>query len=182
MSTSNLKSNLVILDRDGVINQDSEHYIKSPDEWLPIPGSLDAIAKLSQAGIKVVVATNQSGIARGYYDESILTDIHRKMTEAIEGAGGELAGIFYCPHGPDDGCLCRKPKSGLINQISESLEIETNNAPFVGDSIRDIEAAISGGCTPILVKTGNGEKTAKKLTSSVAVYDDLLDFSTHWIG
>lgn len=177
-----LKQNLVILDRDGVINQDSDDYIKSPEEWLPIPGSLEAIAKLSKAGIRVVIATNQSGIARGYYDESVLAEIHRKMTDAIEQQGGQLAGIFYCPHGPDDGCSCRKPKSGLITQIAETLKIDTRNVPFVGDSVRDIEAALAGGCTPILVKTGNGEKSAKKLTSPVAIYEDLLDFSTQWLG
>ena len=176
------KTNLIILDRDGVINYDSDSYIKSPDEWIPIPGSLEAIAKLSKAGIQVVVATNQSGIARGFYDEFVLKQIHQKMLEAIQVHGGALSGIFYCPHGPDENCQCRKPKPGLIRQISEALQIDTQGAPFVGDSIRDIEAAIAGGCQPILVKTGNGQKTAKNSTLSVPVYDDLLDFSTHWLG
>lgn len=173
---------LVILDRDGVINYDSDTYIKTPEEWIPIPGSLEAIAKLSKAGIKIVVATNQSGIARGYYDETMLSLIHQKMINAINSLGGELAGIFYCPHGPDANCECRKPKAGLIKRISNELQINTKNAPFVGDSIRDIEAAIAGGCQPVLVKTGNGEETAKNSTLSVAIYEDLLDFSTHWLG
>ncbi|MCB1661291.1 MAG: D-glycero-beta-D-manno-heptose 1,7-bisphosphate 7-phosphatase [Pseudomonadales bacterium] len=180
MSTQ--RSQLVILDRDGVINFDSDNYIKSPDEWIPIPGSLEAIAKLSKAGIKVVVASNQSGIARGFYNVATLAQIHKKMINAVKKYGGEFAGIFYCPHGPDEGCNCRKPKPGLIQQISESLHIDTKNVPFVGDSVRDLEAAIAGGCQPILVKTGNGQKTAKKTTLSVSIYDDLLDFSTHWLG
>jgi len=173
---------LVILDRDGVINYDSDAYIKSPEEWIPLPGSLEAIANLTAAGFTLVVATNQSGVARGYFSEQALGAIHQKMTDTIIAAGGRLAGIFYCPHGPEDHCQCRKPRPGLIRQISERLQIETANAPFVGDSLRDIEAAINGGCRPILVKTGNGGKTAKKLTSSDRVYDDLLDFSRHWIG
>lgn len=178
---THIEPKLIILDRDGVINQDSDDYIKSPDEWIPLPGSLEAIAQLTEAGFSVVVATNQSGIARGYYDLNTLEAIHQKMADAVAAAGGKLAGIFYCPHGPDDHCECRKPKDGLIRQIAETFQIDVTNVPFVGDSTRDIEAAISAGCLPILVKTGNGAKTAEKLTSSDRVYEDLLDFSTHWI-
>lgn len=176
------KNKLVILDRDGVINFESDNYIRSPEEWIPIPGSLEAIARLSQQGFKVVVATNQSGLGRGYYDERTLARIHDKMTNAIGDAGGRLAGIFYCPHTPDQNCVCRKPKPGLITQIGHQLQLDTRKAPFVGDSIRDLEAARAGGCIPVLVKTGNGRKSLKKLTFSARVYEDLLDFTNHWLG
>ncbi len=177
-----INKKLVILDRDGVINFDSDNYIRAPEEWIPIPGSLEAIAKLHRAGVQVVVATNQSGIARGYFNEQTLNLIHQKMHQAVRQAGGEINGVFYCPHGPDENCDCRKPKPGLITQIRKQLNLDTRNAPFVGDSIRDIEAAVAGGCLPILVKTGNGRKSAKKTSLSAGVYEDLSDFVTHWLG
>lgn len=172
----------VILDRDGVINYDSESYIRSPEDWKPIPGSLEAIALLNRAGINVVVATNQSGIARGYYDEATLTRIHEKMTQALAKVGAKLSGVFYCPHGPEDNCFCRKPKPGLIHQIAQQFKIDVRGIPFVGDSQRDLDAAVAAGCLPVLVKTGNGEKTAKKTALPAAVYEDLMGFSTHWVG
>ncbi len=174
--------NLVILDRDGVINYDSDEYIKSPEEWIAIPGSLEAIARLTRSGIAVAVATNQSGIARGLFNEHTLTLIHKKMLEAVHNAGGEIAGIFYCPHHPNENCNCRKPEPGLIAQIGVGLNINTSKVPFVGDSIRDLEAAIAGGCHPILVKTGKGQKSAENLSFSADVYEDLADFVTHWLG
>lgn len=154
---------LVILDRDGVINYDSDAYIKSPAEWRPIPGSLEAIAKLTHAGFTVTVASNQAGVARGLFDLDTLAAIHRKMQAAVEQAGGKLAGIFYCPHGPDDGCDCRKPKPGLLKQIARRFGANLHGVPAVGDSLRDIEAAESAGARPLLVRTGKGEITLASL-------------------
>lgn len=154
---------LVILDRDGVINYDSDAYIKSPEEWIPIPGSLEAIANLTHAGFTVTVASNQAGVARGLFDLDALAAIHRKMQAAVEQGGGELAGIFYCPHGPDDGCDCRKPKPGLLKQIAQRFGVSLRGVPAVGDSLRDIEAAESVGARPLLVRTGKGEITLASL-------------------
>ena len=154
---------LVILDRDGVINYDSDAYIKSPEEWVPISGSLEAIAKLHRAGFTVTVATNQAGMARGLFDLATLNAIHRKMQIAIEQAGGKLDGIFVCPHAPWDICDCRKPKPGLLKQIAERFQVSLSGVPVIGDSLRDIEAAESVNARPLLVLTGYGEKTLQAL-------------------
>jgi D-glycero-D-manno-heptose 1,7-bisphosphate phosphatase len=166
---------LVILDRDGVINQDSDAYIKSPEEWIPLPGSPEAIARLNRAGYRVVVATNQSGVARGYYDLETLEAIHRKMEQTLASVGATLDGIFFCPHGPDDGCHCRKPKPGLLQQISAALEQDLTGVPVIGDSLRDLQSAAAVGARGILVLTGKGTKTARdpELDPSVPTYDDL---------
>ncbi len=168
---------LVILDRDGVINEESSQYIKSPDEWKPIPGSLEAIAKLKMAGFKVVVATNQSGIARGLYSQETLEQIHKKMTDSLKQWGVELDGIFFCPHHPDDGCSCRKPEPGLFLAISQQLQVNLNGQLAIGDSLRDIHAALKLGLKPILVLTGNGKKTFENLKDlklqQIPVYQDL---------
>lgn len=152
----------VILDRDGVINYDSPHYIKSPAEWRPIPGSLAAIARLNQAGYQVVVATNQSGIARGYYDVAALEAIHAKMQQQLASVGGRLAGIFYCPHGPQEGCECRKPKPGLLQQIAATFHVDFKQAWFIGDSGRDIAAAQQVHCPALLVLSGQGGHAASQ--------------------
>lgn len=166
---------LVILDRDGVINFDSDAYIKSAEEWQPIPGSLEAIARLHHAGFTVVVATNQAGVARGLFSATTLAAIHQKMQAAVEQAGGKLDGIFVCPHAPWDNCNCRKPKPGLYRQISERLHVSLQRVPVIGDSLRDIEAAENIGARPILVRTGNGEKTLQELRASprAEVFADL---------
>lgn len=168
---------LVILDRDGVINFDSDDYIKSAAEWRPIPGSLEAIARLSQAGFTVVVATNQSGIARGLFDLDDLEAMHAKMEHLLQELGGCLAGIFYCPHHPEDKCSCRKPQAGLIDAIEAELGVSAEGAPLIGDSLRDLEAGLAKGCRPILVKTGKGERTLAdlpaELRQQVAVFADL---------
>lgn len=148
----------IILDRDGVINYESEHYIKSPEEWLPIPGSLEAIAKLNQHGYKVFIATNQSGIARGLYDIPTLDLIHEKLIQSLAVFGGSVADIVYCPHHPNDCCECRKPKPGLLQQIQRKHALDLTTTIFIGDSCADIEAAQAVGCPPILVLTGNGQK------------------------
>ncbi|MDH3718661.1 MAG: D-glycero-beta-D-manno-heptose 1,7-bisphosphate 7-phosphatase [Planctomycetota bacterium] len=147
---------LVILDRDGVINRDSDDFIKSPDEWVPIPGSLEAIGRLSRAGFDVAVASNQSGIGRKLLDEPALELIHQKMRAAAREFGGDIGKIAYCPHHPDAGCDCRKPKPGMLLMLSRKYGVPLTNVPFVGDSVRDVEAAIAVGARAILVQTGSG--------------------------
>ncbi len=150
---------LVILDRDGVINFDSAQFIKSPEEWKPIPGSLEAIAKLRQNGFRVVVATNQSGVGRGLFDMDTLNRIHQKMHKAVVAAGGQIDAVFYCPHAADSKCDCRKPKPGMFKRISETLNVDLKGIFTIGDSLRDLQAGIAAGCLPMLVMTGKGEKT-----------------------
>ncbi len=150
---------LVILDRDGTINQDSDQYIKSPAEWKPIPGSLEAIARLTQGGWRIVVATNQSGLSRGLFDMSTLNAIHAEMHRAVGQAGGRIDAIFFCPHAADSNCECRKPKPGLLHEIASRFGVELEGVPMVGDSLRDVAAAAAAGAKPWLVLTGNGRKT-----------------------
>jgi D-glycero-D-manno-heptose 1,7-bisphosphate phosphatase len=148
---------LVILDRDGTINADSDEYIKSPEEWEPLPGALDAIARLSHAGWHVVIASNQSGLGRGLFDVSALNAIHSKMLRAVATAGGRIDAIFYCPHSPGEGekaCTCRKPLPGLFEQIGDRYGIELKGVPTAGDSLRDLQAGVAAGCEPHLVLTG----------------------------
>jgi D-glycero-D-manno-heptose 1,7-bisphosphate phosphatase len=150
---------LVILDRDGTINEDSDQYIKSPAEWRPIQGSLQAIARLTHGGWRVVVATNQSGIARGLFDMATLNAIHTEMHRAVNLAGGRIDAIFFCPHAADSNCECRKPKPGLLREIASRMDIELDGVPMIGDSLRDLEAAAAVGAKPYLVLTGKGRKT-----------------------
>ncbi|KGD98979.1 D,D-heptose 1,7-bisphosphate phosphatase [Achromobacter sp. RTa] len=166
---------LIILDRDGVINQDSDAFVKNPDEWIALPGSLQAIARLTQAGWRVVVATNQSGLARGLFDMDTLTAIHAKMRRELAAAGGSIDAVFMCPHGPDDNCTCRKPRPGMFEQIGHRYDVDLAGVPAVGDSLRDLQASSSVGCSPWLVLTGNGNKTLAKggLPENTRVCDDL---------
>ena len=164
---------LVILDRDGVINADSDAYIKSPGEWHPLPGSLEAIRDLCNAGFDVVVATNQSGIGRGLFDAETLAAIHRRMRDEVQAAGGRLAGIYFCPHHPDDGCECRKPSPGLLHQISRDFARSLHGVPVIGDSARDLEAAEAVGARPMLVRTGKGAGTESAMRGSAEVFDNL---------
>lgn len=150
---------LIILDRDGVINQDSDDYIKSPEEFVPLPGSLEAIARLKQAGWTVAVATNQSGIGRGYYDEATLAAMHAKLEKLLAEHGGAVDYIAWCPHTPDDGCDCRKPRTGLYERIAARFGVSLEGVPVIGDSFRDLQAALAVGARPILVRTGKGERT-----------------------
>lgn len=168
---------LVILDRDGVINHDSTSYIKSPEEWKPIPGSLEAIALLNQAGYRVVVATNQSGVGRGLFDMATLNAIHDKMHRALGLVGGHIDGIFYCPHAQDANCGCRKPKPGLLEEIARRFGISLEGTPLIGDSQRDIEAALAVGAQPMLVLTGKGKKTRKEsgFPENTPVFADLAE-------
>jgi D-glycero-D-manno-heptose 1,7-bisphosphate phosphatase len=172
---------LIILDRDGVINRDSDDFIKSPDEWIPIPGSLEAIARLNQAGYRVVVATNQSGIARGLFDIVTLNAIHQKMHTAAQLAGADIDAVFFCPHAADDNCDCRKPKAGMLHEIGKRFEVKLKGVPNIGDSLRDLQAGFVAGCTPYLVLTGKGEKTRAKggLPPGTAIHDNLAAVVDH---
>jgi D-glycero-D-manno-heptose 1,7-bisphosphate phosphatase len=166
---------LVILDRDGVINHDSAEFIKNPDEWVPIPGSLEAIARLNQAGYHVVLATNQSGVGRGLLDIATLCAIHDKMHVALAQAGARVDAVFYCPHGIDEGCKCRKPKPGMFEDIAHRFNLDLAGVPSVGDSLRDLQASAAVGAQPILVLTGKGEQTkaAGGLPAQTQIYADL---------
>ena len=152
---------LIILDRDGVINHDSDAYIKSPDEWQPLPGSLDAIARLTKAGYRIAVATNQSGVARGLFDLATLAAMHAKMHQAVASAGGRIDAVFFCPHAADSNCNCRKPKPGMIEEILRRFRAEPREVTCVGDSLRDLLAATQIGCRPVLVLTGKGSRTMR---------------------
>lgn len=160
---------LVILDRDGVINEDSDDYIKSAREWIPIPGSLEAIARLNHAGILVAVASNQSGIGRGLFTLEALNLMHAKFHSALARVGGHTDGIFFCPHSPDAGCACRKPAPGLLRAISLRLGVPLAEVPVIGDAKRDVEAALAARALPMLVRTGKGQRTLQQ-------YPDLADF------
>lgn len=170
---------LVVLDRDGTINQDSDQYIKSPAEWKPIPGSLEAIARLTQADWRVVVATNQSGLSRGLFDMATLNAIHAEMHRAVNQAGGRIVAIFFCPHAADSNCECRKPKPGMLREIAARLNVEMAGVPVIGDALRDLEAAAAVGARPCLVLTGKGELTrqAGRLPPGTEIHSDLAAFA-----
>lgn len=165
---------LVVVDRDGVVNEDSAEYIKSVAEWRPISGSLEAIAALHAGGFDVVVLTNQSGVARGLFTQAVLDDIHAHMRAAVERAGGRLAGIYFCPHLPDAGCDCRKPRPGLLRALARDRGQALGNVPLIGDRVSDLDAARAVGARPILVRTGSGAATERELGDArVEVFDDL---------
>jgi D-glycero-D-manno-heptose 1,7-bisphosphate phosphatase len=169
----------VLLDRDGVINFDSPDYILTPDQWRPIPGSLEAIAALSRAGVPVAIVSNQSALGRGMFDAATMEAIHMRMIAAIETAGGRIAHTAYCPHAPEDDCACRKPKPGLLTEALQALGIrDAAQAVMIGDSVRDVEAALAVGVRPVLVRTGYGDAgailaKARGLVPDIPVYDDL---------
>ena len=180
---------LVILDRDGVINQYDGGYICSADDWHPIPGSIEAVARLCNAGHRIAIATNQSGIARGYYPDTELEAMHRKLTQLVAAAGGHVGVIAFCPHHPDELCACRKPRTGLLEQIREQYQLGSlAGSVMVGDSRKDLEAGASAGCRPVLVRTGNGRDTEQELEASpipgveVAIYDNLSRFTDAFLS
>jgi len=167
---------LVILDRDGVINRDSRAFVKSASEWIPLPGSIRAIADLNRAGFTVTVASNQSGLARNMFDRNALRSMHRKLRRLVAGEGGRVDRIVVCPHGPDDGCSCRKPAGGLLQRLARHYDTGLEGVPVIGDSLRDLQAAAGCGARPILVRSGNGRRTEAELSgdlSSTEVFDDL---------
>jgi D-glycero-D-manno-heptose 1,7-bisphosphate phosphatase len=170
---------LVILDRDGTINYDSDHFIKSPAEWRPIEGSLEAIARLTQAGYRVVVATNQSGIARGLFDTATLIAIHDRLQRAAGLAGGRIDAFFFCPHAADAACACRKPKPGMLIEIARRFNVSLSDVCMVGDALRDVEAAAAAGARPVLVLTGKGQETFDegRLPPGTEVFPDLAAFA-----
>ena len=166
---------LIVLDRDGVINHDSEQFIKSPDEWIPIPGSLEAIARLNQAGFRTVVATNQSGIGRGLFDIGMLNAIHNKMHRALAQVGGRIEAVFFCPHSGDSQCECRKPRAGMLQEIGRRFGVDMTGVPALGDSLRDLQAAEVVGAQPMLMLTGKGEKTLREggFPANTVIFPDL---------
>ncbi len=174
---------LVILDRDGVINVDSALFIKSPDEWVAIEGSLEAIALLNQAGYRVVVASNQSGIGRGLFDMAALNAMHHKMHTALAAVGGRIDAVFFCPHTAQDQCDCRKPRAGMLKMIAERFDIDRAQTPVVGDALRDLQAGAAEGFPVHLVLTGKGRETlsAGDLPEGTPVHEDLLAFTRDWL-
>ena len=171
-----MSQKLIILDRDGVINHDSDDYIKHPDEWQPIEGSLSAIARLNHAGYIVAVASNQSGIARGYFNLETLAQMHLKMDDLLDREGGHIDAVFFCPHGPDDGCHCRKPRPGMLLEIGVRFNVSLEDVYFVGDTVGDIKAARAAQAQPLLVRTGKGSKAEKLLQAEhtlIPVFDNL---------
>ena len=171
---------LIVLDRDGVINYEREQFIKSPDEWRPIPGSLEAIARLNHAGFRVVVATNQSGLGRRLLDTATLISIHEKLHKALAQVGGRIDAVFFCPHTADANCDCRKPKAGMLVDIGQRFGVELTGVPCVGDSLRDLQAAKACGAQPILVLTGKGEKTLRdgNFPENTIIFPDLAFAAT----
>jgi len=173
---------LIILDRDGVINHDSDDYIKNAEEWVPIKGSLEAISRLNHGGYTVVVVSNQSGIARGYFDIDALTAMHQKMDAMLLALGGKVDAVFYCPHAPEDACVCRKPKPGMLLSVGQRYNVSLRDVIFIGDSVTDVAAARSAHAQPILVRTGKGVKAEKILLAegrcTVPVFDDLAQAVT----
>jgi D-glycero-D-manno-heptose 1,7-bisphosphate phosphatase len=175
---------LAILDRDGVINFDSDHYIKSPAEWRPIPGSIEAIARLHQAGYRIAVATNQSGIGRGLFDMATLNAINDKMMELVFRSGGRIDALFFCPHTATEECACRKPRTGMYEEIAARFHTELKGTPAIGDSLKDLQAAESVGAQPILVLTGKGAKTREEggLPKKTLVFEDLAEASRYLVS
>ena len=175
---------LVVLDRDGVVNFDSDQYIKSPSEWRPIPGSIEAIARLNQNGWRVAVATNQSGIARGLFDMATLNAMNDKMMEMVFRQGGRIDALFFCPHAADEGCNCRKPRTGMLEEIAARFHTDMRDVPFVGDGLKDLQAAQAVGALPVLVLTGKGQKTQADggLPKGTLVFEDLAEASRHLIA
>jgi D-glycero-D-manno-heptose 1,7-bisphosphate phosphatase len=167
-----LAARVVILDRDGVINEDSDSYIRSLSDWRPIAGSIEAIAALSQAGYTVAIATNQSGLGRGYFELEALESIHAKLNTLVAEQGGVVSGIFYCPHTPEEDCQCRKPATGLLRAIESELYISVHDAFFIGDSLKDLQAGEAAGCLPVLVKTGKGMQTLAKIQREDVALDN----------
>ena len=176
------KQRYVLLDRDGVINHDSDEFIKSPDEWLPIEGSLEAIALLNAHGYQVIVVTNQSGVARGLFDETMLEKIHAKMCRLVSEKGGNIAAIYFCPHGANSDCECRKPKAGLLKAFAADFHVDLTTIAVIGDSLRDLQAAEAVGAKPILVKTGKGRQTLLNNPQlNIPVFENLYDAAQHLI-
>jgi len=174
---------LVLLDRDGVINEDSPAYVKRPSEWSPIPGSLDAIARLNRTGWSVAICSNQAGVGRGLLTNDDLDSIHDAMRAALARVGGHIDGIFCCTHSPDDHCACRKPEPGLLVHAMHELNATPEQTTFVGDSLRDMQAAVAAGCTPVLVRTGHGadSESGARAMGVERIFDDLAQAAS-WLA
>ncbi len=174
-----MKRDWIILDRDGVINQDSDAYIKSLEEWRPLPGSIEAMARLSRAGYRLAVITNQSGLARGLFDHATLEAMHRRLAELLQAEGGHIDALYFCPHGPDDACDCRKPRPGMFLRLAKEHDVDLSRTWALGDSLRDLQAAETAGARPALVFTGKGARTLAahpELPRRFPVFPDLAAF------
>ncbi|MDX1515623.1 MAG: D-glycero-beta-D-manno-heptose 1,7-bisphosphate 7-phosphatase [Woeseiaceae bacterium] len=185
MGRGALGSGLIVLDRDGVINRESKAFVKSASEWIPLPGSLDAITDLSRAGYTLAVASNQSGLGRGLFDRRALKAMHAKLRRELGRRGGRIDRIVVCPHLPEDGCDCRKPRPGLLLRLARHYDTSLSGVPFVGDSLRDLETALAAGARPVLVRTGNGRETEESLPRAlrgIDVHDDLAAFAEATLG
>ncbi len=181
-----MQTKLVILDRDGTINVDRDDYVKSADEWEPLPGALEAIAQLNHAGVHVAVATNQSGLGRGLFDMAALNAMHAKMNKMLAAVGGRVDAVFFCPHSPEEACHCRKPAPGLFEQIAERFGVSMKGVPVVGDTLRDLQAGVALGCEPHLVLTGKGaalrgQPLPSHFPPDTRVHEDLNAFVAHWL-
>jgi D-glycero-D-manno-heptose 1,7-bisphosphate phosphatase len=180
---------LVVLDRDGTLNEDRDDFIKSADEWVPLPGALEAVAQLNHAGWHVVLATNQSGLGRGLFDMATMNAVQAKLNQLLTRLGGRIDAVFFCPHVPDDGCDCRKPLPGLFRQIGERFGVDMKGVPVVGDSLRDLQAGAAVGCEPHLVRTGKSARLSDDEVQALAaqvpgtvVHADLAAFAAHWLA
>jgi D-glycero-D-manno-heptose 1,7-bisphosphate phosphatase len=178
---------LVILDRDGTINEDSDEFVKSPEEWIPQPGALEAIARLNHAGWHVVIVSNQSGLGRGLFDVVQLNAMHAKMHKLLAAVGGRVDAVFYCPHAPDEACACRKPKPGLFEQVADRFGVDLKDVPAVGDSLRDLQAAVAAGCEPHLVLTGKGHQyrgqpLPEDFPAGTLKHEDLMAFANFLVA
>ena len=181
-----MSTRLVILDRDGTINADRDDYVKSADEFEPLPGALEAIAQLNHAGVHVAVATNQSGLGRGLFDMAALNAMHAKMNKMLAAVGGRVDAVFFCPHSPEEACRCRKPATGLFEQIAERYGVSMKGVPVVGDTLRDLQAGVAMGCEPHLVLTGKGaalrgQPLPASFPAHTQVHEDLAAFVSHWL-
>jgi len=178
---------LVILDRDGTINEDSDEFVKSPEEWIPQPGALEAIARLNHAGWHVVIVSNQSGLGRGLFDVVQLNAMHAKMHKLLAAVGGRVDAVFYCPHAPDEACACRKPKPGLFEQVADRFGVDLKDVPAVGDSLRDLQGAVAAGCEPHLVLTGKGfqyrgQPLPEEFPPNTLKHEDLMAFANFLVA
>lgn len=178
MITKVMTAKVILLDRDGVINNDSNDYVRTVDEWQPIAGSIEAIARLYHAGYRIFVITNQSGLARGYFSLDTLQQMHQKLAGLLSEYQAKIEHIYFCQHSPDVNCDCRKPKTGLLRQLVADTGLDLTGVAFLGDSLRDLQAAHSFGCLPVLVKTGNGLHTLQKtLPANTQIVADLASFT-----
>jgi len=168
---------LIVLDRDGTLNENPEDFLRSPEDWTPIPGALEAVARLNQGGWRVVVATNQSGLGRGLFDVATLNAMHARMHKELAAAGARVEAVFFCPHAPEEGCDCRKPAPGLFQQIARRMKVAPSSVVAAGDSVRDAMAASAAGCEAHLIASGPAAEVGADLPAGTRIHPDLGAFA-----